>query len=237
MAYGDGLWCACGVGFILRWCWDWFECSLNPEGCSAGEPARSPFVGTRAVWGHNPREAVASRRKKLPGASSWGSERPRRVHNWGFPWQQAQGSCEGKKGRWRTENASERQREELKKAVPRVGAGSQRSTWPWAADLTPSWGHAKSWERGLPVVPEGREMAGGPGWICRAAKGVKVRVTEALGASRAPEQRAEGSCDAHISLGTGPWGGELLASMLRWKVSVVPRGKELPFSSKFKCKG
>lgn len=64
------------------------------------------------------------------------------------------------------------------KAVPRVGAGCRRSAWPWASDLTPQWGHAESRERGLLVVPEGREMAGGLGeyaelpkvWKCERLK-------------------------------------------------------------------
>lgn len=105
------------------------QTDLEPRALICREPARSPF----AIWGHNPGEALARGRRKLPRTSSWGSERPKRVCNWGFPWQQAEGSCQGKKGSWRTENAWERQQEELMKAVPRVGAGSWRSTWPWAA--------------------------------------------------------------------------------------------------------
>lgn len=231
MVYSDRLWC--GVGFVLQQYWDWLKCNLNPESCSAGETARSPFTGTGAVWGHNPREVAASRRKKLPGAGSWGSERPRRVRNWGFPWQQPRGVAKVKregKGQKMLGRGSRRSWW----TVPRGGAGSRRSTWPWGHDLMPYWGCAESWGR---LAGGAWEEADAWRWICRATKGVKALIVEDSGAGHATEQRAESSCDAHLSPGVGPRVASLLKACSGGKLQLYLWEKYCPLRKNLNIKG
>lgn len=56
------------------------------------------------------------------------------------------------------------------KAVPKVGAGSWRSTWPWAAGSISYYGYAESCERGFGGA-ERREVAGGPRGYAELQKG------------------------------------------------------------------
>lgn len=61
--------------------------------------ARCPFMGAWAICAHDSTEVVP-RRKELSGGGSWGLRVQGEVCNWGFPWQEAWGSCQGERGRW-----------------------------------------------------------------------------------------------------------------------------------------